>query len=234
MDQKNLLQASKKRLLLSWYIDFLFFMTIWGGLTYIIDVDGIAPFWVPYVVFVVVRAVSFKFVGSIGFSFLSINKDDLTVTETTLNKENWLTMLLGVLFVLEGTKQLVRWTQTFVSQPAFGFFPDESTQIIMHLMFGGISILAGYWFLKLDIRGFIAGIGVATLNVISDSLSWKLWDPIIEQMVLKRKEVQGLPVREGELEMMQALMPEGLIAFAIACIIAMLFTYPRFKISKNQ
>ena len=53
MEESNINQASKKRLLISWYIDFLFFMTLWGLLSY--------------------------FIGSIGYSFLSIEKSSMCV-----------------------------------------------------------------------------------------------------------------------------------------------------------
>ncbi|MEH6347120.1 MAG: hypothetical protein V7785_18635 [Bermanella sp.] len=229
MEENPTNQASKKRLLLAWYIDFLFFMTLWGLLTYFLSLENSLPIWAPYLTFLVVRTVATKFVGSIGYSFLSIDKDSLSVNQDIFSKENWLTILLGVVLLLEGTKQLVRWTQMFVSQPAFGFFPDESTQVLIHLVFGVLSILAGYWFLKLDIRGFMVGMGVASMNLISDGLSWKLWDPIVEKMIVSRREVEGLPVREGEIEMMQSFMPEGLVVFAIVSIIAMLISYPKFK-----
>ncbi len=229
MEENSINKASKKRLILSWYIDLLFFMTLWGLLSYFIKLEESVPFWAPYVVFLVIRAATSKYFGSIGYSFLSIDKNSMCVNEGIFKRENWLSILLGVLLILEGTKQIVRWTQMFVSQPAFGFFPDEATQILIHLAFGVLSILAGYWFLKLDIRGFIAGIGVAVINLISYALSWKLWDPVVEQMVLKRKEIQGVPVRDGEIEMMQSLLPEGIIVVAIVSIIAMAITYPKFK-----
>lgn len=229
MEESSINQASKKRLLISWYIDFLFFMSFWGLLSYFMKLEESVPFWAPYAAFLVIRALTSKFIGSIGYSFLSIDKSSMCVEENILRRENWLSILLGVLLVLEGTKQLVRWTQMFVSQPAFGYFPDQTIQIVIHLAFGSISILAGYWFLKLDIRGFIAGISVALINLISIGLSWKLWDPVVEQMVLIRREVQGIPVRDGEVEMMQSLMPEGMLAVATVGIITMAITYPKFK-----
>ena len=229
MEESNTNLATKKRLLLSWYIDFLFFMALWGLLSYFMKLEESVPFWTPYLAFLLIRAITSKCIGSIGFSFLSIDKNTMCVNEEIFRRENWLSILLGVLLILEGTKQLVRWTQMFVSQPAFGYFPDETTQIIIHLALGSISILAGYWFLKLNIRGFIAGISVTLISVISDALSWKLWDPVVEKMVLTRREVQGLPVRDGEVEMMQSLMPEGMLVVAGVSIIAMAVTYPRFK-----
>jgi hypothetical protein len=229
MAENTLHLASKKRRLLSLYIDFLLFMTLWGILSYYLAPDRNMPFWLPYIAFVVARTLLTKFYGSIGDSFLSIDRDSFCVDDDIYRRENWLSILLGLLFILEGTKQLVRWTQMFVAQPSFGFFPDETTQIMIHVVSGSFFILAGYWFLKLDIRGFIVGIGVTITHLISDGLSWNLWDPVVEQMVLTRREVQGLAIRDGEIEMMQLLMPEGMIAVATVILIAMVICLPRFK-----
>ncbi len=187
------------------------------------------PFWVPYAAFIAVRTISYKYMGSIGSIFMSIDRNNLCVKGDVFNRENWLTILLGVLLVLEGTKQLVRWMQTFVAQPAFGFFPDESTQIIIHLVFGCLLVVAGYWFLKLDIRGLMVGMVVGLLSITSDLLSWELWGPVVEQMVITRREVQGLPVREGEIEIMQSLMPLGSVIAVVVVVVAMAFSYRRFK-----
>jgi hypothetical protein len=221
-------RASKKRLFLSWYIDFLFFMTLWGLLSYFLGVETSIPFWVPYLLFIAIRAISGKFIGSIGYLFLGINKETKTVNPNTYNRENWLTILMGVLLILEGTKQLVRWTQMFVSHPIFGFFPDDTAQIIIRVLLGASSILAGYWFLRLNIKGFYLAVSVAIVNIVSDALSWSLWDPVVEKMVLARRELQGLPVRDGEIEFMQSLFPEGMLLAATLSVIAMLFTYKRF------
>jgi len=226
--ETEIIHASKKRLLLSWYIDFLFFMTLWELLSYFLRLDTSVPFWVPYLLFIVIRAISRKYIGSIGYLFLGIEKETRTVDQKIFKRENWLTILLGILLILEGTKQLVRWTQIFVSQPVFGFFPDDLTQIIIHVVLGICSIVAGYWFLKLNLKGFYLAISVALINIISDALSWHLWDPVVEKMVIARREIQGLPVRDGEVEFMQLLFPEGMILAAVFAAIAMLFTYNRF------
>ena len=214
MEEQNIFQASRKRLLLSWYIDFLLFITVWELLSYFLNIKDSVPFWAPYAAFLAVRTISYKNMGSIGSTFMSIDKDSMCVKEDIFKRENWLTILLGVLLILEGSKQLVRWTQAFVSQPAFGFFPDETTQIIIHLAFGSLSIVAGYWFL---------------ISLISALLSWELWGPVVEQMVITRREIQGLPVREGEIELMQSIMPQGSMIAIVVVIIAMVFSYKRFK-----
>jgi hypothetical protein len=222
-------QASKKRLFLSWYIDFLFFMTLWGLLSYFLKLNPPLPYWAPYLIFIVIRAVTGKYVGSIGYAFLAIDNEEKTVNPKIYERENWLTILLGMLLILEGTKQLVRWTQLFEHLPIFGFFPDGAVQITVHIVFGISSILAGYWFLKLDIKGLYLGILLGLINILSDALSWNLWDPVVEKMVIARRALQGVPVREGEIAFMQSLFPEGMLAVVSITIVAMLFTCKRFK-----
>lgn len=214
---------------LSWYIDFLFFMTLWGMLSYFLGFEGGLPFWVPYLIFIVIRAVSGKYIGSIGYQFLGIDKESGTVSQNVFERETWLTMLLGVLFILEGTKQLVRWTQMFVPMPFFGLVPGDSAQVLIHIVLGVSSVLAGYWFLKLNIKGLYLGVSLALVSIVSDVLSWNLWDPAVAQMVIARRELQGRPVREGEIEFMQSLSPEAMLVAAGLAIIAMLLSYKRFK-----
>jgi hypothetical protein len=115
------------------------------------------------------------------------------------------------------------------TQPIFGFFPEDTTQITIYVLLGVSSILAGYWFLTLNIKGFYLAVSVAIVNIASDALSWGLWDPVVEKMVLARRELQGLPVRDGEIEFMQSLFPEGMLLASTLAVVAMLFTYKRFK-----
>lgn len=225
----EIFKVSRKRLLLSWYIDFLFFMTLWGLLAYFLGLDAEMPFWVPYVTFGVIRAISGRYIGSIGYSFLGIDRVSRTVSPCIFGRENPLTMLIGVLFILEGSKQLVRWTQLSVSQPFFGVIPDDTTQIIIQIVYGISFVISGYWFLKLDIKGLYLGVSVLLISAFSDVLSWKLWDPVVATMIVARREVQGRAVADGEIQLMQSLIPEGMLVVSVLVIIAMLFTYKRFK-----
>lgn len=220
--------ASRKRILLAWYIDLLLFSVLWGLLSYYLNLEIHLPIWVQYACFVIIEVIVLKTVGSVGYVFLGINLASGAVEPDTFQRESWLTILIGVLLILEGTKQSVRWTQINVPIPAFGFFPDEFTQIAIHVAFGISTIVAGYWFLRLEIWGMYLGILLCFLSMISDALSWKLWDPVVANIVTARKEFQGRPVRDGEIEFMQQVMPEGMLIAAALLIVAMLLTYKRF------
>ena len=39
MEENTMNNASKKRLVLAWYIDFLLFMALWGLLSYFLNID---------------------------------------------------------------------------------------------------------------------------------------------------------------------------------------------------
>ena len=85
MEESSINQAPKKRLLISWYIDFLFFMSLWGLLSYFMKFEESVPFWVPYAAFPVIRALTSKFIG---YRFLSIDKSSMCVEENILRIEN--------------------------------------------------------------------------------------------------------------------------------------------------
>ena len=150
---------------------------------------------------------------------------------TIHNNENWLTILIGVLLILEGTKKLVRWTQFIVPLPFFGVLVDSTTQMILNVTGGILFVLAGYMILKLKQTGLFLGIGLTIGTIASSIISWSLWDQIIPQMVEARRNLQGISVREGEVEFMQSLFPEMFLIFGVIFLIAMLLSIKRFKMA---
>ena len=167
--------------------------------------------------------------GSVGLYFLSIDKKEMAVAQSVFEKESWITLFIGVLFVLDGTKLLVRWTEVFVSQPVLGYFPDDTVQIALQIVQGTLSVLAGYWFLKMDMKGLVLGLALTLFSIVSVALSWNLWDPVIEEKIVKRNRVQGLAVNQSEIEGMQLLMPELVLIFMAIMLMAMVATFPRFR-----
>src|SRR5438105_6332399 len=67
--------ASKKRMLLAIYLDFLMFMVVWGLANFI--AGGEAHFVVGVIVFVAIRVAPWKVGASPGQYFLSIGRDRL-------------------------------------------------------------------------------------------------------------------------------------------------------------
>ena len=223
------IHASKKRILLSVYLDYLFFAVLWELLVYFTWPDRNLPFWAEFLTFGILEAVVYVRWGSFGMHILSIDRATRQVDPLIYRHETWLTMLLGVLLFLEGTKQLVRWTQYVVAQPAFGFMLDLPTQVAVNVVTGAVSVCAGYLFLKLHRSGFWIALAVGIVAIISYVLSWPLWDQAVAQLATVRRQHQGLPVRQDEIEFMQAIVPEALIALMGLALVAVSFTYGRFR-----
>lgn len=227
------IKGSKKRQLLALYLDFILFMVVWGLLEHFVAQENGFPSWVALITFGMVKVATHKLLGSPGAFMLSIGRDGLVNPEIHA-RENWLTILLGVLFVLEGTKQLVRWTQLLVPEPFFGFIPSSNVQILINITIGTLFVIIGYLFLKLHRTGLILGLIAGAAAIVSCVLSWSLWDKTVAEMVVARRALQGKPVGENEVEFMQLLMPEGILLLAVVLCLAMILTYRRFALPNNS
>ncbi len=223
------MKASRKRKVLSWYLDIIFFLTLWGLIVHFFSPDNKIPIWIPTIIFLIIKIVIQKyfFPFGIGNLILSINSDD--EVDTTIHyRETWITMLIGVVLINSGLKSMVRWTQIYVETPFMGGIPDYLFQIFINLIFGILTVTAGYMFFKMIKSGIWLGIILNIIEIISSLMSWELWDEVVVKMVMERRKFQGLSVREGEIEFMQKLIPEGTILFAFILIILMLFSLKRF------
>ena len=219
--------ASRGRQLLAWYIDFLFFASIWALAGYVANLSFGHDLLLSVLIFFPVRYFLSMFVGMPGDYLLSINPDR-SVDEDVLDQENWLTILVGLLLLLEGTKRLVRWTEFDQGFPFFGSTPDPAMQIAIGLLSGLAYILAGALILKVHRMGFWLAISLFVLEAISILLSWKLWDAAAIGVVVARREYQGLPVREREVEFMQWLLPEALLFSLVVGFVILLGNAGRF------
>jgi hypothetical protein len=134
--------ASRKRVLLAIYLDYVFFSALLTLFLYLSTGHVELPSWQEFGSFAVLEALLYSVSGSPGQYFLSMNKSKVTISVPGAPPENkellsiepriarhesWLTMILGVLFVLEGSKQLVRWTMWTPPLPLFGLSFDPAT-----------------------------------------------------------------------------------------------------------
>ncbi|WP_367154510.1 hypothetical protein [Methylomonas sp. HYX-M1] len=222
--------ASKKRKILAIYIDLLLFLTFKELFEYFFE--SVLPFLAWIIAFGLILYMSNKFLPSPGKHFLSIEKDN-TVEPIIYENESWLTLLLGVLLILEGTKNLVRWTEFMVPMPFFGIFIDSAAQIIFSVIAGILFLLSGYLILKLKMPGLLLGIGITIVTIVSSLLSWDLWDPFITQMVEARRNFQDIPVRESEVEFMNMIYPKMIIVIEFIYLIAMILSMQRFKLASR-
>lgn len=221
--------ASIGRRILSWYVDYLFFAVAWVLLTYAVGAwIGIGDLLLSLIVFLILRGVLGQFFVTPGAALLSIDPEG-NVDRATRDRESWLTLTLGVMILLSGTKELVRWTQVGEVWPFFGFVPDPVAHIAISLVLGLLSVVAGCLILKLRRAGQLLGILLGLVYLLSAVLSWHLWDDLVARQVHARRAVQGLPVRPGEVEFMQSLFPEIVIGLCVVTILLLLVPSRRFS-----
>ena len=241
----SVISASLKRILLAAYIDYLLFSVFWEIVWHFIG-PAEGPFLLKFLFFTMFELLSFWRIGSPGQYFLSIYSSEqewrmsqfrynpassgLLVQPEIFNNESWLTILLGILFILDGSKECVRWTMWAPATPYFGLGPDFVTSTIISVIFGVVYIYIGCLILKLKKSGFITGIGTLIIYIVSIVLSWKYWDDFVTRYVMQRRAFQNLPVRDGEIEMMKMVMPEGVIIFSIIILFVLLLV--RKKLSR--
>lgn len=130
---------------------------------------------------------------------------------------------LGVYAYLEATKQFVRWTLMDRPMPFMGAIPEGVQQIGLSLAFGAVFMITGILLLRLHQFGKWIGLGLTGVLIASNLVSWPVYPEAIKRMVEARRAVQGLPVREGEIEMMQAFFPAFSLGLLVVIAVALLF-----------
>ncbi len=242
--------ASKKRLLLALYLDYLIFCAPWGIAfwvltTSILDVER-EPFGLRFILFALLETLFLKFIKwSPGQRLLGVRdsvtidpaipiekggKSIVKVVEPWLkSNERWWTILFGVLAILNGSKSMVRWTLWDPPTPFFGIQLEATSSVFLMIILGAFECTVGMAALRL--RPFVLPMGALyySSNLISVLVSWHLWPDFIEKSQIARRQYQGIPIRPGEIETMQALAPTALVFFPIAILVYLAIVYLRVR-----
>ena len=218
--------ASKKRMLLAVYVDLLLFLVVWGLVNFL--VGGHARFVGGVVVFGIIRLVTWKLNVGPGLYFLSVGRDRLVDTDV-YQRENWLTMILGTIFVLEGAKLIVNWTQGVAPEPFFGVMPRPTGQVAIDMVSGVLLVLIGYLYFRVKPLGFWLAAATLLGGLVSVGVSWSLWTSAIPQIVATGRAAQGRVASPDEVQFMQMFLPSLNIALMLCVLVAVLFSYPRLS-----
>ena len=238
------IQASRKRLVLAWYLDYILLSVLVGHISIHFFKILEVPFYAELISLLVFEALFLRLWVSPGMYMLGISKQRVTVslegtgTKTDTRKmvpreiyesESFISMLAGTLLILEGSKNMIRWAMWTPPLPVLGFETDAVSNAFFSTAMGLAGIAAGYLFFKLRRTGFYIAILLYLYSLISIVLSWEKWDAIIETMVVLRREYQGIPVRSHEVEFMQSVMPESLVAGTLIMMLLFILSYRRLK-----
>lgn len=229
-----MIAPSTKRWFLAAFIDYLLFTGIYEPIAWVIvQISGPRlGFVVSLAAFAVVRSTVVRIAGATpGRWALGITSDPTSwVDETMLARETWWSMLLGTLFILEGAKNLVRWTQGLPPPPLLGSATPEEFAFLTVSLFGLVGMIAGVMILRTHAHGPRLGAFVLAMELwttIANRDAFRDWAP---QVLAARRALQGRPLRAGEVELAQSLLSVGtpiLATVGLLCLAAMAVRFRR-------
>jgi hypothetical protein len=134
----------------------------------------------------------------------------------------WPNLVLGTFLMLDGLKMMVRWSLLDAVIPVFALTETTAVKVIILIAMGIISLVAGAVLLAFLPRARLTAAASLGLSSLSLAISWPVLDEAIGRVQVARRDAQGLPIREGEVESMQALLPfasAGMLAIAIIVLL---------------
>jgi len=210
------LPASKKRLLLAVYLDLVLFSAVLGLLLHYIA-PGQEHTLLKYAAFCGLEGVLLGLVKwSPGEYMLSIRQvrrqndpiqpEGRSTGQFMVDRRVWTsatfwTALVGVYLIVEGGKELVRWTMWTPPQPWFGMTLAPGWAPTVAIAQGLLSLLLGALVLRLHFAAPLAVVATSVFYMTAVCWSWHLWPEFAREAVTRRRAFQGLPVRGGEVEL---------------------------------
>jgi hypothetical protein len=151
----------------------------------------------------------------------------LEEADSERHRRLWPNLVLGTFLMLDGLKLMVRWSQLDVAVPVFGMVETTPLKVVVLIAMGLVSVVAGAMLLAFLPKSRLAAAGSLALSALSLALSWPVLDETIARVQVARREAQGLPIREGEIESMQAMLPFVSVAMLAVGIVLLLLSRER-------
>lgn len=131
---------------------------------------------------------------------------------------SWITLVAGIVAILEGSKHFVRWTNIDQPLPLFGWVPANDEIIILGLALGVAFLGIGMLVLRMHAIGKILGIAISGMLIGSTLVSWDVLPEAIEKQAMARRAAQGLPPSPAHTEAMKNWLPTVMIGFEVVMI----------------
>jgi hypothetical protein len=230
-EHQLLAPPSRKRQILAVYIDYLVFTAFYQPVAWAIRSSVAADSWlVALAVFAVLRTLSWLLrLTSPGNWALGIHAGQVAAVDPhILERERWWTVTAGTLLVLEGSKNLVRWTQGLPVEPLLGPASPQWAATALISLLGALNVTAGLLILRTRWSGAMVGIGVLVVEVAAAVVHRDEFRRWAGDAVIARRALQGLPVRDGEVEFMQMVFTTALPAMIAVGVFWLLAVAMRF------
>jgi hypothetical protein len=230
--EQLLIRPSRKRQLLALYVDYLVFTAVYQPFAWAVRSTVALDNWLlGLAVFAGLRGVAWALkLWLPGQWALGIRTGPMAMVESRiLERERWWTATAGTLLVLEGSKNLVRWTQGLPVEPLLGLAAPQWMAVSAITILGGLNVVAGLLILRTRLAGAVIGIGVLGAEALAAMIHRDDFRQWAREAVIARRGLQGLPLREGEVEMMQMLTATVLPAVIAVGVIWLLVVGARFR-----
>lgn len=248
-DQAQWLPARRRRMVLVAYLDLLILSLPGGAIEQAVRhfLTGTSmPLWLELLAYAIVELILLRFISwSPGCSLLGVRLVEARtygsgadriwkgrlpfVSRELKSRESWLTLALGTLILNGAMKSLIRWAMWNPPMPMFGHPTDELTGAIVWIASGAIETAVAIALFRVDVRGVIIGIPYHAAHLVSAVAGWRLWGAWAEEMVVRRRAYQGLPVRAGEIEMVRAIAAVLTVGTLVVMIALLLAVLPRLR-----
>lgn len=224
-----MIPASRLRLILAIYLDWVVYSVPWG-LAHA-AVSQAWPQWrevatpIQFLLFTVLEVVLHGVVRwSPGRSLLGMRAvphvQGFQVEAGLKARESWVTILTGVLLLLDGSKSMVRWSMWVPPMPYFGAFVGDDVWPAIAMTSGLVECGIAFLYFRMHRASGIAAIAYFAWALVVTFTSWTLWDPWVAELTQRRRAFQGLEVRPHEIETLQDMTPE-LMVVGIAVYLAL-------------
>ncbi|MEM7138672.1 MAG: hypothetical protein AAF500_18985 [Myxococcota bacterium] len=225
--------ASKKRRLLAVYIDYLLFAAVAAPVVWFLGRAGYEVHWaVMFFAFAIVESVGLKWARTTpGTRALSIveHEGKPTVAARVKETERWWTMLLGVSLILEGSKNLVRFTEGLPPLPVFGSENDLGAFAVTALLGAG-NIIAGVLILRCRVAGPLLGLGVGAAWASVLALTWDQLDEWGFRRVSIQRELRGqTAVTAEDFEALGGMFQVFAVSALVIGAVLLVLAYVRFR-----
>ena len=229
-------KASRKRQLLAIYIDYLVFTAFYQPIAWTVRAAAPLSNWIVALgIFVALRYVAWTLRLVLpGNWALGIGRRPTTALDPRItSRERWWTVAAGTLLVLEGSKNVVRWTQGLPIEPLLGPATPQWMATVAVTAFGAANVFAGLLILRTRWVGAVLGIGVLGAELLAAVVHRDGFRDWAAKAVVSRRALQGVPVRDGEIEMMQTLSTSVLPVVMVIGVIWLLAIAVRFRTTKT-
>jgi hypothetical protein len=225
---------SLQRRLIGVYVDYLVFSALWMPLAYGLraQVPALGRWSTILVTFTLLEVLAFVRPGATPGSWaLGIRRgaEGVYVGASWRARERWWTLLVGVLGLSEGAKEIVRFTQGLPPPPFMGLDLtwDQAAAVVT---------LSGVLYLITGIGVLCTSTGAAAFGVVLCSASLVSWLASFEQVpawaearTLARRAAQGMVAHPEEIAFMQKVLPGGALLAGVVSALWLFVAVRHFR-----